>query len=86
MNLKDGHITYSKCKIFQHFMATDVSWSSPMYGLTQKYFNTLQNLYRRSGIFRRKIFRGLNFRLALFSSLWPLDNINLLHLYVKENI
>ena len=36
--------------------------------------------------FGDKIFRCLNFRLALFLSLWPLDNINLLHLYVEENI
>ena len=36
--------------------------------------------------FDGKIFCRLNFRLALFSSLWPLDNINVLHLYVEENI
>ena len=35
-----------------------------------------------------EIFRRLNFHVALFLSLWRLDNINLLHLhvYVKENI
>ena len=33
-----------------------------------------------------KIFRRLNFCMALFSSLWPFDNINLLHLYIEENI
>ena len=35
-------------------------------------------------IFGRKIFRRLNFRLALFSSLWSLNHINLLHLYVEK--
>ena len=34
--------------------------------------------------FGGKIFRRLNFHLVLFSSLWPLDNMNLLHLYVEE--
>ena len=36
--------------------------------------------------FGGKIFHRLNFRLALFLSLGPLDHINLLHLYIEENI
>ena len=31
-----------------------------------------------------KVFHHLNFHLALSSSLCPLDNMNLLHLYVEE--
>ena len=34
--------------------------------------------------FGSKIFRRLNFHLAIFLSLWPLDHINLLHLYIKK--
>ena len=32
----------------------------------------------------RKIFRRLKFHLALFLSLWPLNNIYLLHLYIEK--
>ena len=40
--------------------------------------------YHRWKFFGSKIFRWLNFRVALFSSLWPLDNINLLYLCTKK--